>query len=222
VGAGDERAVVVEAGVASAFVVVEAELTFELAVVELDRPAQPGEPGKPLGRRVGGEVGEPVVAWLFGVPGPLDDQPFLPGRLAVSADRVRSDDADEGEPGRDVFAGGSRATGERLPGPRRQSSCQSSRRLVSAVRPGNRARPSERPVLSGYRERRLRAVRGRLPRQLSAVHRPPAPPVIELRPPTSTAARSPPTSNRSTPRPTPTRPRERWRRSTRAGARAIR
>ncbi len=62
VGAGDERGVVVEAEVASAFVVVEAELAFELPVVELDRPAQPGEPGEPLARFVLGEVGEPVVA----------------------------------------------------------------------------------------------------------------------------------------------------------------
>ena len=50
--AGDERGVVVEAEVAAAFVVVEPELAFELAVVELDRPAQPGEPGEPLGRRL--------------------------------------------------------------------------------------------------------------------------------------------------------------------------
>ena len=56
--AGDERAVVVEAGVASAFVVVESELAFELAVVEFDRPAQAGES---FARRVLGEVGEPVV-----------------------------------------------------------------------------------------------------------------------------------------------------------------
>ena len=43
---------VVEAEVAAAFVVVEPELAFELAVVELDRPAQPGEPGEPLARLV--------------------------------------------------------------------------------------------------------------------------------------------------------------------------
>jgi hypothetical protein len=49
--AGDERAVVVKAGVASAFVVVESEFAFELAVVELDRPAQPGKPGEPFVRR---------------------------------------------------------------------------------------------------------------------------------------------------------------------------
>src|SRR6266508_2554832 len=62
VRAGDERAVVVEAGVASAFVVVEAELAFELAVVELDRPAQPRESGEPFAVGVGGKVREPVIA----------------------------------------------------------------------------------------------------------------------------------------------------------------
>jgi hypothetical protein len=56
VRAGDERAVVVEAGVASAFVVVEAEFAFELAVVELDRPAQPREPGEPLAALCFGQV----------------------------------------------------------------------------------------------------------------------------------------------------------------------
>ncbi len=60
-GAGDERCVVVEAEVASAFVVVEPEVAFQLAVVELDHPAQAGEAGEPLRRRLRGQVGEPVV-----------------------------------------------------------------------------------------------------------------------------------------------------------------
>ena len=60
--AGDERAVVMKAVVASAFVVVEPELAFELAVVELDRPAEAGEPGEPLRLLVFAEVREPVVA----------------------------------------------------------------------------------------------------------------------------------------------------------------
>jgi hypothetical protein len=81
VGAGDERAVVVEACVASAFVVVEAEFAFELPVVELDRPAQPGEPREPLGFAVGGQVGEPVVGRRLRAGGPLDDQPLLSWRL---------------------------------------------------------------------------------------------------------------------------------------------
>jgi len=59
----------VEAEVASALVVVEAELAFELPVVELDRPAQPGEPGESLVRLVFGEVREPVFRGCFGVLG---------------------------------------------------------------------------------------------------------------------------------------------------------
>ena len=38
----------VEARVASAFVMVESELAFELPVVELDRPAQSREAGEPF------------------------------------------------------------------------------------------------------------------------------------------------------------------------------
>jgi hypothetical protein len=41
VGGGDHGAVVVKADITAAFVVVEAELALELAVVELDPPAQP-------------------------------------------------------------------------------------------------------------------------------------------------------------------------------------
>jgi hypothetical protein len=45
--------------------VVEAELALQLAVVELDLPAQPGEAREALGLDVGGQVGEPVVARLL-------------------------------------------------------------------------------------------------------------------------------------------------------------
>ena len=45
---GDERGVVIPAEVGASFVVIEAELAFELAVVELDHPPQPGEPREPL------------------------------------------------------------------------------------------------------------------------------------------------------------------------------
>ena len=56
VGGGDQRGVVIPAEPGAAFVVVQAELAFELLVVELDLPAQPREPGEPLGLGVGGEV----------------------------------------------------------------------------------------------------------------------------------------------------------------------
>src|SRR5215210_3970868 len=82
VGAGDQGAVVVEAGVAAALVVVEPELAFELAVVELDRPAQPREPREPLVAAVLGQVRQPVVGRGVLVLGPFDDQP-LPARRPV-------------------------------------------------------------------------------------------------------------------------------------------
>jgi hypothetical protein len=44
------------AEVGASFVVVEAELAFELAVVELDHPAQSRETREVLGCRVGGQV----------------------------------------------------------------------------------------------------------------------------------------------------------------------
>ena len=52
----DQRGVVIPAEPGAAFVVIEAELAFELAVVELDLPAQPGEAGEPLGLGAGGRL----------------------------------------------------------------------------------------------------------------------------------------------------------------------
>src|SRR6266545_5061450 len=104
-GAADERGVVVEAGVASSFVVIEPELALELAVVEFDRPAQAGEPGEPLAARPLREVGEPVVARGLVAFGPFDDQPLLARRLVVGADGVGGDEADEGEAASDLFTG---------------------------------------------------------------------------------------------------------------------
>jgi len=105
----DERAVVVEAEVASPFEVVEPELALELAIVELDRPAQAGEA---LRARVCGKVREPEVARRFLALGPLDDEPLLAGRLVVVPDRVRRADAQEGETARDLLAGLMRLLGD--------------------------------------------------------------------------------------------------------------
>ena len=110
--AGDERAVVMEAEVASPFVVVESELAFQLPVVELDLPAQAGEASEPLPTFVLSEVGEPVVARPLLVLGPLDDQPLEARRLVVVADGMGGDDADEGEAAGDVLAGRRRAAGK--------------------------------------------------------------------------------------------------------------
>jgi hypothetical protein len=77
----------------------EPELAFELAVVELNHPPQPGEPRESLRLGAGGEVGDPVVGRCLGVFGPLDDQPFLAGCETVAGDRARGGDA--GEPGGD-------------------------------------------------------------------------------------------------------------------------
>ena len=40
---------------------VQAELAFELLVVELDLPAQPREEGETLGFGIFGEAGDPVI-----------------------------------------------------------------------------------------------------------------------------------------------------------------
>jgi hypothetical protein len=52
VSGGDQSHVVMPAQPGAAFVVVQAELAFELLVVQLDLPAQPREPREALGRRV--------------------------------------------------------------------------------------------------------------------------------------------------------------------------
>ena len=82
---GDQRGVVIPPQPGAAFVVVQAELAFELSVVELDLPTQPREPGEPAGLGRGREVGDPVVGRLGFAFGPLGDQPFLARRDLSSA-----------------------------------------------------------------------------------------------------------------------------------------
>ena len=93
VDGGDQGGVVIPAEPGAAFVVVQAELAFELFVVELDLPPQSGQAGKPLGLGVGGEVREPVIGRLILALGPFDDQPFLPSRGGSLFPFVRGADA---------------------------------------------------------------------------------------------------------------------------------
>jgi len=77
VGDGDQGGAVVPADPGASFVVVETELALELFVVELDLPAQPGEPAKPLGLSVGSQVADPVVDRRVAAGGPFGDQELL-------------------------------------------------------------------------------------------------------------------------------------------------
>src|SRR5665647_2856446 len=71
----DERDVVVPAAKRAPLEVIEAERVLELAVVELDAPAQLGEAHQLEQRRLRGQVGQPVLDGL-GLPlGPLAEQP---------------------------------------------------------------------------------------------------------------------------------------------------
>jgi len=108
---GDQRGVVIPPEPGAAFVVIKAELAFELSVVELDFPTQPREPREPAGLGRRREVGDPVVGRLGSAFGPLGDQPFLARRdllalapaaaAVVRAPVVRSTDAHERKPGLD-------------------------------------------------------------------------------------------------------------------------
>src|ERR1700733_14552338 len=72
-----ERGAVIPAQPRATFVVVQAELSFELAVVELDLPAQARQPREAPGRGGGGQVRDPVVSRLRFAFGPFGDQPLL-------------------------------------------------------------------------------------------------------------------------------------------------
>jgi hypothetical protein len=104
VGEGDQGAVVVPADPGAAFLVVEAELAFELFVVELDLPAQPGEPGEPLGLAVGWQVAEPVVDRRVFAFAPFGDQELLAAQTGCFPPVVGGPDRDEHEPGADGVA----------------------------------------------------------------------------------------------------------------------
>jgi hypothetical protein len=72
-----ERRVMVEPAPASAFVVVETNLLFQVLKVALDAPAQLGGLDELSQRRVCRQRREPVFVWsLFGLR-PFDQQPFF-------------------------------------------------------------------------------------------------------------------------------------------------
>ena len=75
---------------------IEAELAFELAVVEFDHPSQPASWASRCGLVRAGrlEIDESVAPRRLG---PLDDQPLFAGRDAVAGDRVRGGDVPERE-----------------------------------------------------------------------------------------------------------------------------
>ena len=113
-GDGDQGGVVVPACPGAAFVVVEAELAFQLFVVEFDLPAHPGEPGELFGLGVWGEVRDPVVGRLGLPEWPLSDQPlFASRRWRPVPPLVGSPDPREHEPGADRYAVGPVAEGDR-------------------------------------------------------------------------------------------------------------
>ena len=101
-GEADEGDVVVPAGVAAAFEVVESEAVFEFAVVVFDAPADLGQADQVAQGGVGGQVGQPVVGgfrlagWPFGqqpafgqVPSGVRGMSRLAGRTRSARNRER-------------------------------------------------------------------------------------------------------------------------------------
>ncbi len=120
---------------------IEPELPLELAVVQLDHPAQAGQLGQALGRRVGGQVGEPVVAWARGRGGPLHDEPLLAREKPVAQDGVGGVNAQDGEAPAQAAAPGAGGEGDLLEGPGGQAPGQALGALGAAVGSGHARRP---------------------------------------------------------------------------------
>ena len=74
---GDAGEVVLQAAERAAFVVIKAEALLELAVVVLNAPAQLREADQGHDRRLGREVGEPVLDRLVLALRPFSEQPPL-------------------------------------------------------------------------------------------------------------------------------------------------
>lgn len=77
---------VVEASPSPPFIVAQAKLLLELAIIPLDAPAELGRGHEIAPRRVRRKRGQPVFERLGIAFGPLDQQPFLgarPGEIVI-------------------------------------------------------------------------------------------------------------------------------------------
>src|SRR3954464_11657330 len=99
-----------EAAPAAAFVVAEADLLLEFLVIPLDHPPCLGDVDQLLQREARRQVGQPVLARLLSVLGPLDQQPLLRPGLGTLGVAVRRADSQGGkeraEPGLAALAPG--------------------------------------------------------------------------------------------------------------------
>src|SRR4051794_4474838 len=91
-----------EAAPATALVVAEADLLFEFLVIALDQPARLGGVDQVLQRGARRQGGQPVLAWLLGARGPLDQQPLLPPGLRTLGVAVCRADPQGGEAGGEI------------------------------------------------------------------------------------------------------------------------
>src|SRR3954469_13443808 len=134
-----------EAAPAAALVVAEADLLLEFLVVALDQPASLGRMDQVLERGARRQVGQPVLGWLLGALGPLDQQPLLrPGFRAqgVAVGRAHP----PGGEARGQFGLAALAPGHAAPGLWRQAQRQilDRHRLVprAAAEPGRWPAPA--------------------------------------------------------------------------------
>ena len=132
-----------EATPATALEVPEPKFLLEFLIVALDPPAQLGQSDQTRERRVGRQVGEPVLGRFFLPFWPLGQQPQLgPGLAAVIVPMSRADP--QGGEARGESALAALAPGHGLPCPGRQGPGKrlGRHRLV----PGLTPQPGRRPA----------------------------------------------------------------------------
>lgn len=139
-GAGNQSAVMMEAEAATAFMVIQASLSLELASVEFGHPAHLGQAGDPFGLRAFRKVRDLVVRGrFFSLWLPAND-PLGAGREMVALYRVCDHHPAPGEAATDLFPQGG-MTWEDLEGRRRTLFGQGAYRLGAPVGPEDRGRP---------------------------------------------------------------------------------